>query len=80
MLLGMGIAALGATSAVAGRTYFETDAYGMRQYLDDQLYRYDGSLKECCVSEEQTGRLTTTCKKYKHDLNRLLRNQLRKNS
>ncbi|WP_198354377.1 hypothetical protein [Sphingomonas sp. MA1305] len=75
----VGLVAGGTTSAVAGTTYFENpQAYGMRQYLDDQLYRFNGSLKSRCLAEERVGRLTTTCQQYKHDLNRLVRDQMRR--
>ncbi|MGR6329934.1 hypothetical protein ACU5AX_12775 [Sphingomonas sp. XXL09] len=75
----VGLVAGGATSALAGTTYFENpQAYGMRQYLDDQLYRYNGSLRSRCLAEERVGRLTTTCQQYKRDLNRLLRDQIRR--
>lgn len=49
--------------------------YSMGEYLRDEQYLTKTPLRDRCLNEERSGRLSATCKSYKRDLNRLLRNQ-----
>lgn len=77
-VLAMTLGAILAASASGGShaqsvTAVNPAQYGMGQYLSEGRYRSDATLRSRCLSEEKAGRLTTTCKQYKHELNRLVR-------
>jgi hypothetical protein len=67
------VASVGTGSDAQTITAANPAQYQMGQYLSEGRYRAEGTLRARCLEEEKTERLTTTCKKYKHELNRLLR-------
>jgi hypothetical protein len=69
------VASVGTASDAQTITAANPAQYGMGQYLSEGRYRAEGTLRSRCLEEEKADRLTTTCKQYKHELNRLLRKQ-----
>lgn len=67
------VAGVAAASNAQTITAANPAQYGMGQYLSEGRYRADNTLRSRCLGEEKAGRLTTTCKQYRHELNRLLR-------
>jgi len=68
-------ASVGTASDAQSITTANQAQYGMQQYLSEGRYLEKATLRSRCLEEEEAGHLTTTCKQYKHELNRLLRKQ-----